>query len=63
MEFIYMLVPEGAEVEDLIVYLSKEEAIEKSKSWSKTPVQIFAKSEKGGYRPTYTYYLNGTYVS
>jgi hypothetical protein len=62
MEHIYVLVPAGAEWEDIIIFVSMEEAIEKSKSWSKTPVQIFAKHEKGGYRPTYSYYLNGVYV-
>lgn len=62
MEHIYVLVPAQAELEDLIIYLSKDEAIQKSKSWTKTPVQVFARSEKGGYRPTYSYYLNGVYV-
>jgi hypothetical protein len=31
MESVYLLVVNGAEWEDIIVYLSKEEAIEKSK--------------------------------
>ena len=63
MESIYLLVVDGAEWEDIVVYLDKEEAIEKSKQWSKTRVEIFNKSEKGGYRPTYTFYLNGLLVT
>lgn len=63
MESIYLLVVDGAEWEDIIVYLSKEEAIEKSKQWTKTRLEIFSKSEKGGYRPTYSYYLNGELVT
>ena len=62
MDYIYVLVPAGADLEDIVIYLSKEEAIEKSKSWSKTAVEIFARHERGGYRPTYSYYLNGVYV-
>lgn len=62
MEHIYVLVPAQSEWEDIIIFVSKEEAIEKSKSWTKTPVQVFVKSEMGGYRPTYSYYLNGVYV-
>ena len=59
MEYIYVLCVDGAEWEDIVVFLVKEEAIEKSKQWPNTRVERFSKSEKGGYRPTYTYYLNG----
>jgi hypothetical protein len=62
MESIYVLCVDGAEWEDLVVYLTLEEALEKSKAWPNTRLEIFAKSEKGGYRPTYTYYLNGLFV-
>jgi len=62
MSFVYVLVVNGAEWEDLVVYLTKAEAIEKSLAWPNTRVEIFAKSSKGGYRPTYCYYLAGAYV-
>ena len=59
MEYVYLLCVDGAEWEDIVVYVTREEAIEKSKQCPKTRVERFIKSEKGGYRPTYTYYLNG----
>jgi hypothetical protein len=62
MEFIYVLCVDGAEWEDIVVFLLKEEAIEKSRQCPKTRLEIFSKSEKGGYRPTYNYYLNGEYI-
>lgn len=63
MEYIYVFVVDGAEWEDLIIFLSKEEAIEKSKKAPTVRLEIFIKSPKGGYRPTYNYYLNGEYIS
>ena len=62
MEFIYLLTVDGAEWEDIVVYLTEEEALVKSKQWSNTRIEIFTKSEKGGYRPSYRYLLNGEYV-
>ena len=53
-----MVVSNGAEWEDMIVYTSKEEAIAKSKEWTITAIQVFSKTEDG-YRPSYKYYLNG----
>jgi len=62
MEHIYLLVVDGAEWEDIVVYLTVEEAIEKSKKYPKARLELFAKSEKGGYKPTYNYYQNGVLV-
>ena len=62
MDYIYVFVTDGAELEDLIIYLSKEEAIEKSKKCPKVRLEIFKKSPNGGYRPTYNYYLDGVYI-
>ena len=53
MEYIYVFVVDGAEWE----------AIEKSKKAPTVRLEIFIKSPKGGYRPTYNYYLNGEYIS
>ena len=62
MESIYVLCVDGAEWEDIVVYLTLEEALIKSKACPNTRLEIFTKSEKGGYRPSYTYYLNGVFV-
>ena len=61
MDFIYVLVC-GDEWEDLVVYTTKEEAIEASIKHTNARVEVFRKSEKGGYVPSYNYYKNGNYV-
>jgi len=63
MDKIYLLVVDGAEWEDIVVYLTEEEALIKSKQWPNTRLEIFTKSDKGGYRPSYTYFLNGVLVT
>ena len=60
MEFIYLLVANGAEWEDIIVFLSEKEAIESSKKNINSRIEIFTKSNNG-YIPTYNYYKNGIY--
>jgi len=62
MDHIYLFVVDGAEWEDIVVYLTVEEAIEKSKKYPKARLEVFANSEKGGYKPTYNYYQNGVLV-
>jgi len=52
----------GTNWDDLVVYLSKDEALEVSQKNPCARVEIFKKSEKGGYKPTYNYYLNGELV-
>jgi hypothetical protein len=59
MDFIYVFVVDGAEWEDIIIFLSEEEAMEKSKQYPNTRLEIFEKAAKGGYYPTYKYFLNG----
>jgi hypothetical protein len=56
-----MFTLDGAEWEDLVIYLSRDEAIAKSKKHPKVRLDIFKKSDDG-YRPTYTYFLNGEFV-
>lgn len=59
-DVIYMLVPNGAEWEDLILYLKKEDAIAASIKYYKNTVQIFKKKENDiGYEPSYSYYDKG----
>jgi hypothetical protein len=61
MDFVYVFTVDGAEWEDLVIYLSLEEAIAKSKKHSKVRLDIYGKTADG-YRPTYKYYLNGELV-
>ena len=62
-EYTYMLVPNGAEWEDMIIIVNKEDAITISKKYYKNTVQIFVKKENSiGYEPMYNYYLNGEYI-
>lgn len=61
MDFLYVFTVDGAEWEDLVIYLSKEEAIEKSRKHPNVRLDIYKKSADG-YRPTYGYYLNGELV-
>jgi len=60
MDCIYLLV--GGEWEDIIVFLSKEEAIKESIKYNDLRVEIFSKENNIGYRPTYNYYKNGEYI-
>ena len=62
MEFVYLFVVDGAEWEDIVVFLTKEEAIAKSKKHPTIRLEIFKVGKEGGYRPTYNYYLDGVYV-
>jgi hypothetical protein len=58
---LYVFTVDGAEWEDLVIYLSEEEAIAKSKKHPKVRLDIYKKTEDG-YRPTYRYFLNGELV-
>jgi hypothetical protein len=58
---VYVFTPDGAEWEDLVIYLSREEAIEKSKTKQNVRVDVYTKSADG-YRPSYNYFLNGTLI-
>ena len=63
-DFVYMLLPDGAEWEDMILIIDKEEAIEASKKYPKRRVEIFGREEnKLGYHPTYNYYKNGIMIN
>jgi L-rhamnose mutarotase len=61
MELIYVFLY-GIEWEDMIVFLSKEEAINYSIQYPTHRVEIFSKTETSGYRATYDYYQNGEYI-
>lgn len=62
MEFVYVLFSDGGEWEDMIVFLSKEEAINASINHPNHRVEIFSKMEPAGYKPTYNYYKHGEFI-
>jgi hypothetical protein len=61
MEFVYVLLF-GSEWEDIIILLTKEDAINKSIKHPNAIVQIFGKNNHSGYIPTYNYYKNGELI-
>jgi hypothetical protein len=69
IEYVYVFIY-GMDWEDTVIILSKEDAIETSKKYPNSRVEIFSKSknvEKGlintlGYTATYNYYKNGELV-
>lgn len=62
MDFVYVLVYDGSELEDIIILLSKEDAINESINQPNSRVEIFSKNTKLGYTPTYNYYKNGELI-
>jgi hypothetical protein len=56
MDFLYLL--KGSDWEDIIIFLTKEEAIQASIKSPNTTVEIFSRSDFG-YSPTYDFYKNG----
>jgi hypothetical protein len=56
MEFVYLL--KGSHWEAMIIFLTKEEAIQASIKCPKNSVEIFSRSDVG-YLPTYDFYKNG----
>jgi len=61
MDYVYVLVF-GGEWEDIIIFLSKEDAIKESINRPNVRIEIFGKTDKPGYVPTYNYYKNGEYI-
>ena len=68
--FVYVFIY-GTDWEDTVIILSKEDALEISKKYPNSRVEIFSKNDNEnactsqftplnfGYRPTYNYYKNG----
>ncbi len=61
MEFIYVLV-NGSEWEDIVLFLTIEDAIKESINHPRNRIEIFSKTSGSGYNPTYNYYKNGEYI-
>lgn len=62
MDVVYVLLSDGSEWEDMIIILSKEEAINASIKYPNKRVEIFSKTETSGYKSTYNYYKNGILI-
>ena len=54
MDFVYVLL-HGSEWEDIVIFLSKDDAINESIIHPNARVEIFSKNKKSGYTPTYNY--------
>ena len=61
MNFVYVFL-NGSEWEDMVIFLSKEDAIKESIKHPNHRVEIFSKNETLGYIPTYNYYKNGEFI-
>jgi len=61
MEFIYVLL-HGGDWEDTVIFLTEEDGINESLKYPKSRVEIFSKTDKTGYSPTYNYYQKGVYI-
>ncbi len=60
-QYVYMLLPDGAEWEDMTIILDVEKAIELSKKHPKLRVERFIKSDSK-YIPSYSYYKEGVLI-
>lgn len=58
MDYVYILVHDTGEWEDLVVVITEEEAIHLSKQFPNRRIEIFKKG-KLGYTPTYNFIVNG----
>jgi hypothetical protein len=58
MKFVYLLI-NGSDWENMIIFLTEEEAIQASIKYSNSRIEIFSKANDFGYLPTYNYYKNG----
>jgi len=62
MDFVYLFIDEN-NWEDMIIFLTEEDAINESKKYPKARVEIFSITNKFGYRPTYNFYKNGELIT
>jgi hypothetical protein len=58
MDFVYVFVDVN-NWEDIIIFLSKEDAIKETIKYPNARVEIFSINEEMGYTPTYNFYKNG----
>ena len=58
--FLYLLVSES-DYKNIIILITKDDAISASKEYPTARVEIFAKNTESRYTPTYNYYQNGIF--
>lgn len=61
LEFIYLLLEDECEWEDIIIYTTEDEAIEASKKYPSSRIEIFKKDENSRYKPNYCYIKDGRF--
>jgi hypothetical protein len=61
MNYIYVLICDKLEWEDIVIYIDEYEAKIQSINNPNKRVEIFSKTENG-YKPTYCYYKNGNLI-
>lgn len=61
MNYIFVLVCDRLEWEDIVIYIDEVEAKIQSVNNPNSRVEIFSKTENG-YKPTYCYYKNGKLI-
>jgi hypothetical protein len=60
MKFVYVMINNTSDWEDIVIYLSEEEAVSASTTYPNIRIELFSKNPGfNGYIPTYNYYLNG----
>ena len=57
---LYVLVRQGAEWEDMVIYLTEKDAMEASLKYTSARVELFKKTDNG-FVPSYKYIMNGVY--
>jgi len=62
IEYLFVLINNEFDWEDIVIFISMEEAIDASIRYPKCRVEIFSKHKYAGYIPTYKYLLNGEYI-
>lgn len=62
MEFVYILVGDRSEWEDIVIFTNEKDAIAESIKYPRDRVEVFSKKDgEPGYTPIYSYYQNGKY--
>jgi hypothetical protein len=61
MDYIYVFI-ETNDWEDIVIFLSREDAKNESKKYPNARVEIFKIDREVGYTPTYNFYKNGELV-
>ena len=62
MDFVYVFLAIN-NWEDIVIFLSKEDAINESKKYPNARVEIFSINDELGYTPTYNFYKNGELIT